>query len=63
MNLSESVKRKQDELLEIYCLMEENRYSSTKAAVIRYQALVGRSNFVTAHTELRAKYLIFIGKA
>lgn len=53
-------KRRDEKLLDIYILLEDNTYASTVKAVKQYQDLTGITSYQVAATELRAKYKLFI---
>lgn len=50
--------QKEDELLEIFILLENNNYESTKEALIRYMRLTGL-NALKAMDEMKEKYKQF----
>jgi hypothetical protein len=53
------LKQYEDELLEIYILIEKNNFQSCKEAAIRYGKLKGISNLSSALVEAKARYRIF----
>lgn len=56
----ERLRKKEDELLEIFILLEDNNFVSAKEAAIRYGKLRGITNLSTALIEAKAKYKKFI---
>lgn len=56
----ERIAQKENELLEIYILLEQNNYEATKEATIRYQRLQGIDRPSIALIEVKAKYKAYI---
>lgn len=54
------IKREEDELLEIFLLIEKNNYDSSKEAGIRYAKLKGIKSMSIAFKEAKLKYREFI---
>lgn len=58
LDKEERLKQMEDELLEIYILLEKDTFEDKKQATMRYARLKG-IDFATAYIEVKARYKIF----
>ncbi len=56
----ERLKKTEDELLEIFILLDKNTFADSKEATVRYAKLKGITNMAVAFTEAKAKYKMFM---
>ncbi len=56
----EMSKDRENELLEIFILLEKNTFEDSKKAANRYAALIGITNLSKAHNEAVSHYRLFL---